>query len=63
VGIHQGRSQGLGQSPEATGQPQASGQGDRVDGFQVQCPEVGTLPFSTKKSQVKTGVMGYRNTP
>ena len=36
VGIHQRRSQGLGQSPEATGQAQAPGQGDRIDGFQIQ---------------------------
>ena len=63
MGIHQRRSQGLGQSPEATGQSQAPGQGDGVYGLQVQCPEVGTLPFSTQKSQVKTGVMGHWNTP
>ena len=36
MGIHQRRSQGLGQYPEATGQSQAPGQGNGVYGLQVQ---------------------------
>jgi len=63
VGIHQRGSQGLGQSPEATGKTQTSGQRNRVDGLQVECPEVGATPFGTQKPQVKTGVVCHRNTP